>query len=120
MARPVTVMVERPPLPSPAAARGLSDALLTDLHAARTVVLRMEVAQRPDIAMRLVAHSLAAQIMTHETTAARVSVSETYMPAISKSYCPDDEPLKARIDHRKLHLPGRAGELWGTILASSD
>jgi len=107
-------------LPVPTPTPGLSDALLTDLHAARTIALRLEVAQRPDIALRLVAHSLAAQIVTHETTAARVSVSETYIPAIAKSHCPDDEPLKARIGHWKLRLPGRAGELWGAILGLSD
>lgn len=108
------------PLPSPAPTTGLSDALLTDLHAARTVALRLEVAQRPDIALRLVAHSLAAQIVTHETTAARVSVSEIYIPALAKAHCPDDEPLKARIGHWKLRLPGKAGQLWGAILALCD
>jgi ParB family chromosome partitioning protein len=104
------------PLPAPDQTASLSDALLTDLHAARTIALRLELAQRPDIALRLVAHSLATQVITRETTAARVSVHETYIPAISKTHCPDDEPLKARIGHWKLRLPDRAGQLWPAIL----
>lgn len=108
------------PLPAPALTPGLSDALQTDLHAARTIALRLELAQRPDIALRLVAHSLAAQVVTHETAVARVSVSETYIPAISKTHCPDDEPLKARIGHWKLRLPDRAGQLWPAILRLSE
>jgi ParB family chromosome partitioning protein len=107
-------------LPAPASAAGFSDALLTDLHAARTTALRLELLNRPDIALRAVAHALAARVITHETGALTVSIHEVYIPAISKSHCPDDEPLKARIGHWRLRLPDRAGALWGAILALSD
>lgn len=108
------------PSPAPASAEGLSDALLTDLHAARTVALRLELAKRPDIALRAVAHALAAWIIAHETGALTVSAHEVYIPAISKSHCPDDDALKTRIGHWRLRLPGQAGALWGAILALSD
>jgi ParB family chromosome partitioning protein len=109
-----------PPSPAPVSAAGLSDAVLTDLHAARTIALRLELAKRPDIALRAVAHALAARIMAHETGALTVSVHEVYIPAISKTHCPDDDALKSRIGHWRLRLPGKSGELWGAILALSD
>lgn len=49
-----------------------------------------------------------------------MTVSETYVPALSKTHCPSDETLKARIGHWKLRLPGRARELWDMILGLGD
>jgi hypothetical protein len=47
------------PVPEPTAAEAaaLSDALLVDLHAARTVALRLELMTNPEIALRAVAHT---------------------------------------------------------------
>lgn len=104
------------PLPSPVQASGLSDALLTDLHAARTVALRLELANRPDIALRAVAYSLAGKVVAHETGVLTISVREVYTPAISKSHCPDDDAVQNRLKDWRLRLQGRAGELWEAIL----
>ena len=107
-------MVE-PPLPSPGA--GLSDALLTDLHAARTMALRLELANRPDVALRAVAHSLAGRILAHDTGALTVIAREVYVPAISKTHCPDDETVQNRLSHWKLRLSTKSGALWDDIMA---
>lgn len=103
------------PLPSPDA--GLSDALLTDLHAARTMALRLELANRPDIALRAVAHSLAGRFLAHGTGALTVTAREVYVPAISKTHCPDDETVQNRLSHWKLRLSTKSGALWDDIMA---
>ena len=103
------------PLPSPAS--GLSDALLTDLYAARTMALRLELANRPDIALRAVAHSLAMRILAHETGALTVTAREVYIPAIAQAHCPDDEAVQSRISHWKLRLSQEPAKLWDGIMA---
>jgi ParB family chromosome partitioning protein len=103
------------PLPSPAS--GLSDALLTDLYAARTMALRLELANRPDIALRAVAHSLAVRILAHETGALTVTAREVYIPAIAQAHCPDDEAVQSRISHWKLRLSQEPAKLWDGIMA---
>jgi ParB family transcriptional regulator, chromosome partitioning protein len=80
----------QPALASASETTGLSDALLTDLHAARTVALRLELADRPHIALRAVAHSLAAHLIGQETGALAVSAREIYIPAIAQSRCAAD------------------------------
>lgn len=54
------------------------------------MALRLELANRPDIVLRVVAHSLAARILTRALT---VTAREVYVPAISKAHCPDDETV---------------------------
>jgi ParB family chromosome partitioning protein len=103
------------PLPSPAS--GLSDALLTDLYAARTMALRLELANRPDIALRAVAHGLAVRILAHETSALTVTAREVYVPAIAHAHCPDDEAVQSRISHWKLRLSQEPAKLWDGIMA---
>jgi ParB family chromosome partitioning protein len=103
------------PLPSPASC--LSDALLTDLFAARTMALRLELANRPDIALRAVAHSLAVRILAHETGALTVTAREVYIPAIAQAHCPDDEAVQSRISHWKLRLSQEPAKLWDGIMA---
>jgi ParB family transcriptional regulator, chromosome partitioning protein len=96
---------------------GLSDALLTDLHAARTVALRLELADRPHIALRAVAHSLAAHLIGQETGALAVNAREIYIPAIAQSRCADDERLRRRVQQWEERLPDRPGALWAAIMA---
>lgn len=108
------------PVPSPADTAGLSDALLTDLHAARTVALRLELTERPDLALRAVAHALAGRLIASGNGVLTVAASQTYIPAIAATHCPSDEPLKARIGHWRLRLPGRADQLWPAILRLDD
>jgi hypothetical protein len=70
--------------------------VLTDLRAARTVGLRLELADHPHIALRTVAHSLAAHLIGQETGALAVSAREIYIPAIAQSPCADELTLYAR------------------------
>jgi ParB family chromosome partitioning protein len=108
------------PKAAAATGNGLSDTLLTDLHAARTLALRLELVNRPDIALRAVAHSLAASIITHETTALRLTTSETYVSTDARTHCPNDEAVRRRLAHWRLCLPTERGALWTAILALSD
>lgn len=99
---------------------GLSDALLTDLRAARTVGLRLELADRPHVALRAVAHSLAAHLIGHETGALAVNAREIYIPSIAQSHCADDERLRRRVKQWEERLPERSGALWTAIMALSE
>jgi ParB family chromosome partitioning protein len=98
----------------------LSDALLTDLRVARTIGLRLELADRPHIALRAVAHSLAAHLIGQETGAMAVSAREIYIPAIAQSHCADDERLRRRVEQWEDRLPDRPGALWTSIMALSE
>lgn len=99
---------------------GLSDALLTDLRAARTVGLRLELADRPHVALRAVAHSLAAHLIGHETGALAVNAREIYIPSIAQSHCANDERLRRRVKQWEERLPERSGALWTAIMALSE
>jgi ParB family chromosome partitioning protein len=99
------------------ATTGLSDALLTDLYAARTVALRLELANRPDIALRAVTHGLAAQLLCRETGALAVFARETHIPAVAQSHCTDDTALRRRAGHWTDVLSHRTGTLWDEIMA---
>ena len=57
------------------------------------MALRLALANRPDIVLRAVAHSLAARILTHDIGALTVTAREVYVPAISKAHYPDDETV---------------------------
>lgn len=99
---------------------GLSDALLTDLRAARTVGLRLELADRPDIALRAVAHSLAAHLIGREMGVLALSAREMYIPVIAQSHCADDERLRRRVEQWEKRLPDWPGAFWTAIMALSE
>lgn len=109
---------EETPEPTPAPS-GLSDALLTDLHAARTMALRLELANRPDIALRAVAFSLAGRILSHDVGVLTVSAREVYIPALSKTHCPDDDAVQERLAHWRLRLP-TGPQLWPAVMKLDD
>jgi ParB family chromosome partitioning protein len=96
---------------------GLSDALLTDLHAARTVGLRLELMDNPEIALRAVAHSLAGHLILNETGVLTVTAREIHISAISQAFCPRDDALGNRIGRWRTRLSGGKGGLWGAIMA---
>ncbi len=106
------------PVPDPTAAEAaaLSDALLVDLHAARTVALRLELMTNPEIALRAVAHSLAGHLILNESGALTVTAKETYISAISAAHCPDDDALRACITYWRKRLSGDSGQLWNAIM----
>jgi len=106
------------PVPEPTAAENaaLSDALLVDLHAARTVALRLELMTNPEIALRAVAHSLAGHLILNESGVLTVTARETYISAISAAHCPDDDALRACIAYWRKRLSGDSGQLWNAIM----
>jgi ParB family chromosome partitioning protein len=106
------------PVPEPTAAEAaaLSDALLVDLHAARTVALRLELMTNPEIALRAVAHSLAGHLILNESGVLSVTARETYISAISAAHCPDDDALRACITYWRTRLSGDSGQLWNAIM----
>jgi ParB family chromosome partitioning protein len=106
------------PVPEPTAAEAaaLSDALLVDLHAARTVALRLELMTNPEIALRAVAHSLAGHLILNESGVLTVTARETYISAISAAHCPDDDALRACITYWRTRLSGDSGQLWNAIM----
>jgi ParB family chromosome partitioning protein len=106
------------PVPEPTAAEAaaLSDALLVDLHAARTVALRLELMTNPEIALRAVAHSLAGHLILNESGVLTVTARETYISAISAAHCPDDDALRACITYWRTRLSGYSGQLWNAIM----
>jgi ParB family chromosome partitioning protein len=109
------------PVPEPTAAEAaaLSDALLVDLHAARTVALRLELMTNPEIALRAVAHSLAGHLILNESGVLTITARETYISAISAAHCPDDDALRACITYWRTRLSGDSGQLWSAIMELS-
>jgi len=106
----------RIPEPTAAEAAVLSDALLIDLHAARTVALRLELMTNPEIALRAVAHSLAGHLILNENGVLSVTAKETYISAISAAHCPDDAPLKKRAAYWRSRISGIPGRRWNAIM----
>jgi ParB family chromosome partitioning protein len=104
------------PQPTAAEAAVLSDTLLVDLHAARTVALRLELMTNPEIALRAVAHSLAGHLILKESGVLTVTARETYISAISAAHCPDDDALRACITYWRTRLSGDSGQLWNAIM----
>jgi ParB family chromosome partitioning protein len=104
------------PQPTAAETATLSDPLLVDLHAARTVALRLEVMTNPEIALRAVAHSLAGDLILNERGVLTVTAKETYISAISAAHCPDDDALRACITYWRTRLSGDSGQLWNAIM----
>jgi ParB family chromosome partitioning protein len=104
------------PEPTAAEAAALSDALLVDLHAARTVALRLELMTNPEIALRAVALSLAGHLILNESGVLTVTAKETYISAISAAHCPDDDALRACITYWRTRLSGDSGQLWNAIM----
>lgn len=105
-----------------AAATGpsLSDALLTDLHAARTIALRIELTTRPDVALRALAHSLAVSQFGSGSAALTVHPARTFIPAAQRTHCPDEAPVNDRLGHWSLRLPQQSAALWDAIMALAD
>ncbi len=96
---------------------GLSDALLTDLHAARTVALRLELMDTPEIALRTIAHSLAGSLILNETSVLTVIAREIHISAISQVFCPRDDGLGNRVGRWRTRLSEGKRGLWHAVMA---
>ena len=107
-------------VPSTAAGPKIPETLLTELHAARTIALRLELVKRPDIALRVLAHSLAVRELSHGTPVLTVHPSTTYIPENQRVGCPDESPLNERRGHWNLRIGGDPARMWDAVMALSD
>lgn len=110
-AEPVTQAPTGPKVP---------EALLAELHAARTIALRLELVKRPDIALRVLAHSLAVREMSNGTPVLTVHPSTTYIPASQRVGCPDETPLNDQRSRWNMRIGGDASRMWDSIMALTD
>lgn len=97
----------------------LSEVLLADLHAARTTALRNEIAQRPDIALRTLAHGLAVREFGHSSAVLTVHPSVTYLNR-EQTAAIDESGWRNALDHWKDRLPGDPEALWHAIMDLAD
>ncbi|MDD2859554.1 MAG: ParB/RepB/Spo0J family partition protein [Acidiphilium sp.] len=95
----------------------IPETVLADLHAARTAALRVELADRPDIALKAVAFTLASRLILHAGSALTIHATSPVLPDSARATV---EPLSHRIGHWTLRLPGEAAKLWPAIMALSD
>jgi ParB family chromosome partitioning protein len=106
----------------PAAAAGpkIPETLLTELHAARTIALRLELVKRPDIALRVLAHSLAVRELSHGTSVLTVNPSRTHISEKDRVGAPDEAPLNDLRGHWNLRIGGDPARMWDAVMALSD
>jgi ParB family chromosome partitioning protein len=106
------------------AIRPLSDRLLGELTAHRTLALRDAVASQPYVAMTLLLHRLCLDAFTHTTQGAclEASVRQVHFPVQAKDL---KESLSAksvadRHDAWKLELPAGEAALWDWLVALDE
>ena len=106
----------------PAAAAGpkIPETLLTELHAARTIALRLELVKRPDIALRVLAHSLAVRELSHGTSVLTVNPSRTHISEKDRVGAPDETPLNDLRGHWNLRIGSDPARMWDAVMALSD
>ena len=99
----------------------LSSELLGELTAHRTAALRVEIMRQPDLALRVLAHSLAiiAFYAPHFGTVARLGsmYATSYGTGAVASDSPARQAIKAAEDEQRAKLPGNHGALWDWLQA---
>jgi len=107
-----------------AAAKSLPDALVRDLTAHRTLALRLELGQRPDVALVAATHALAAQLFFHDagTSCLELQVNEVPLrqeaPGIDES--PSGRAFAERHESWAARLPEDSDELWSFVATLAD
>ncbi|MDE8346858.1 MAG: ParB/RepB/Spo0J family partition protein [Acidocella sp.] len=121
---PVSAAPEHGAADDEGALRPLSDLLVTELTAARTLALRLALAQRPDIAFRAALHALCLNAFYHsqsQTCLELRAISQNFGrlgPAIGQSLAA--QALDLQHEARRSALPENAALLWEHILAMGD
>ncbi|MGR7996767.1 ParB/RepB/Spo0J family partition protein [Xanthobacter sp. ZOL 2024] len=101
------------------AGKPLSDLLVRDLTAHRTLGLRLALGEQPDMALIAVTHALAAQTFYHGTEAACLEIRPTSSTLAGHADgIEDTAPAKALVDRHAgwaSDMPRDVADLWGFI-----
>lgn len=102
----------------------ISDSLTRDLSAHRTLALRVALAERPDMALIALTHTLTAQLFYSYAEAGCLEVRPTMTPLGSHADGIEDTPLAARASEAHEawaeRLPRDVADLWGFIVGLDD
>ncbi len=102
----------------------ISDSLTRDLSAHRTMALRVALAERPDLAVIALTHTLTAQTFYSYTEAGCLEVRPTMTPLGSHADGIEDTPLAARASEQREawaeRMPRDVADLWGFIVGLDD
>ncbi|ALC14385.1 ParB/RepB/Spo0J family partition protein [Sphingopyxis sp. 113P3] len=102
----------------------ISDSLIRDLSAYRTLALRVALGERPDMALIVLTHTLTAQLFYSYTEAGCLEIRPTVTPLGSHADGIEDTPLAARASEAHEawaeRMPRDVADLWGFIVALDD
>ncbi len=102
----------------------VSDSLIRDLSAHRTLALRVALGDRPDVAMVALTHTLAAQLFYSYAEAGCLEVRPTATPLGSHADGIEDTPLAARASaaHEAWaeRMPRDVADLWSFVAGLDD
>lgn len=102
----------------------ISDSLTRDLSAHRTLALRVALAERPDMAVIALTHTLTAQTFYSYVETGCLEVRPTMTPLGSHADGIEDTPLAARAseqhDSWAERMPRDVADLWGFIVGLDD
>jgi len=99
----------------------ISDILIRDLSAHRTLALRVALAEQPDVALIALTHALTAQLFYGYAEAGCLEIRPTVTPLGSHAAGIEDTPLAARASEAHEawaeRMPCDVADLWGFIVA---
>ena len=102
----------------------ISDSLTRDLSAHRTLALRVALAERPDMAVIALTHTLTAQMFYSYAEAGCLEVRPTVTPLGGHAEGIEDTPLAARASEQHEawaeRMPRDVADLWGFIVGLDD
>jgi ParB family chromosome partitioning protein len=102
----------------------ISDSLIRDLTAHRTLTLRVALSERPDMALVAVVHTLTAQLFYSYTEAGCLEIRPTVTPLGSHAEGIEDTPLAATLAERHEawaeRMPRDVADLWAFIVTLDD
>lgn len=106
------------------AGKPISDSLIRDLSAHRTLALRVALGERPGLAIIALTHTLTAQLFYSYAEAGCLEVRPTVTPLGSHADGIDDTPLAARASaaHEAWaeRMPRDVAGLWGFVVGLDD
>ncbi|BAK67734.1 ParB-like protein [Sphingobium sp. SYK-6] len=106
------------------AGKPISDSLIRDLSAHRTLALRVALGEQPDMALIALTHTLTAQLFYSYAEAGCLEVRPTVTPLGSHAPGIEDTPLAARANEAHEawaeRMPRDVADLWGFIVALDD
>jgi len=104
--------------------RPISDSLTRDLSAHQTLALRVALAERPDLALITLTHTLTAQLFYSYTEAGCLEVRPTVTPLGSHADGIEGTPLAAKANEAREawaeRMPRNVADLWGFIVGMDD